>query len=52
VKRLMSTNLEPKVDKCVFVGYPRETKGYYFFNPTEGKVLVARNGIFLRKSFS
>ena len=26
VKRLMSTKLEPKADKCFFIGYPKETK--------------------------
>ena len=33
------------------VGYPRETKGYYFYNQAEGKVFVARNGVFLEKEF-
>jgi hypothetical protein len=32
VKRLMSDKLTPKSDKYFFVGYPRETKGYYFYN--------------------
>ena len=31
VKRLMSDKLTPKSDKYFFVGYPRETKGYYFY---------------------
>jgi hypothetical protein len=30
VKRLMSDELTPKSDKCFFMGYLRETKGYYF----------------------
>ena len=51
VKRLMSDKLTPNSDKCFFVGYPRETKGYYFYNRTEGKVFVARNGVFLEKEF-
>jgi hypothetical protein len=51
VKRLMSDKLTPKSDKCFFVGYPRETKGYYFYNKAEGKVFVARNGVFLEKEF-
>ena len=42
VKRQISTKLEPKSDKCLFVGYPKETRGYYFYNPSEGKVFVAR----------
>jgi hypothetical protein len=47
----MSDKLTPKSGKCFFVGYPRETKGYYFYNKAEGKVFVARNGIFLEKEF-
>ena len=30
VKRLQSDKLAPKSDKCIFVGYPKETLGYYF----------------------
>ena len=31
------------------MGYPKETRGYYFYNPSEGKVFVARTGVFLEK---
>src|SRR3954470_6159851 len=51
VKRLQSDKLAPKSDKCIFVGYPRETLGYYFYNRQEGKVFVARHGTFLEKEF-
>ncbi|KAK8985022.1 hypothetical protein V6N11_082641 [Hibiscus sabdariffa] len=51
VKHQMSTKLEPKSHKCTFVGYPKETKGYYFFNPKKNKVFVARTGVFLEKEF-
>jgi hypothetical protein len=47
----MSGKLTPKSDKCFFVGYPREAKGYCFHNKVEGKVFVARNGVFLEKEF-
>ena len=47
VKRLQSDKLAPKSDKCIFVGYLKETLGYYFYNPSEGKVFVARNIVFL-----
>ena len=30
VKRLQSDKLAPKSDKCIFVGYPKKTLGYYF----------------------
>ncbi|KAK8553907.1 hypothetical protein V6N12_030886 [Hibiscus sabdariffa] len=49
VKHQMSTKLEPKSEKCTFVGYPKETKGYYFYN--ENKVFIARTGVFLEKEF-
>ena len=39
------------MDKCLFVGYPRETKGYYFYNPQKNKVFVALHAIFLEKEF-
>ena len=51
VKHQVSNKLEPKFDKCLFVGYPKETKGYYFYNPIENKVFVARNGVFLEREF-
>jgi hypothetical protein len=47
----MSDKLTQKLDKYFFVGYPRKTKGYYFYNKAEGKVFVAHNGVFLEKEF-
>ena len=41
VKHLISDKLGPKSKKCNFVGYPKETKGYYFYNPSDNKVFVA-----------
>ena len=51
VKRLQSDKITPKSDKCIFVGYPKETLGYYFYNCLEGKVFVTRNRVFLEKEF-
>ena len=51
VKRIESDKLEAKSDKCLFVGYPKETRGYYFYNPMEQKVFVSRNATFLEKEF-
>src|SRR4051812_20513566 len=51
VKKLMPDKLEPKAEKCVFIGYPKETIGYTFYHRTEGKVFVAKNGSFLEKEF-
>ena len=43
--------LEPKSEKCVFIGYPKETVGYTFYHRSEGKIFVAKNGSFLEKEF-
>ena len=52
VKRLKSDKLEHKSEKCVFIGYPKETVGYTFYQRSEGKIFVVKNGSFLEKEFS
>ena len=39
VKRQISEKLAPKSDKCLFVGYTKETEGYYFYNSSENLLL-------------
>ncbi len=51
VKKLQPDKLEPKSEKCVFIGYPKETIGYTFYLRSEGKIFVAKNGSFLEKEF-
>jgi hypothetical protein len=51
VKRFQPDKLEPKVEKCVFIGYPKETIGYTFYHRSEGKIFVTKNGSFLEKEF-
>ena len=51
VKRLTSDKFKPKSDKCKFVGYPKETRGYQFYLPSKNKVFVARTAVFLEKEF-
>ncbi|KAL0455286.1 UNVERIFIED_CONTAM: Retrovirus-related Pol polyprotein from transposon TNT 1-94 [Sesamum latifolium] len=34
-----------------FIGYPKETVGYYFYDPAEQKIFISRNAVFLEKSF-
>ena len=51
VKKLQPDKLEPKSEKCVFIGYPKGTVGYTFYHRSEGKTFVAKFGIFLEKEF-
>src|ERR671910_1565106 len=51
VKKLQPDKLEPKSEKCIFIGYPKETTGYTFYHRSEGKLSVAKNGSFLEKEF-
>ena len=51
VKKLQPDKLEPKSEKCGFIGYPKETVGYTFYHRSEGKIFVAKNGSFLEKEF-
>ncbi len=52
MKRIVSDKLDDKSDKCLFVGYPKETIGYYFYHTLEQKVFVSKNAVFLEKEFS
>jgi hypothetical protein len=51
VKKLQPDKLKSKLEKCIFVGYQRETLGYTFYHSAEGKTFVAKTGIFLEKEF-
>ena len=51
VKKLQPDTLEPKSEKCVFIGYPKETVGYTFYHRSEGKTFVAKFGVFLESEF-
>ena len=46
VKHLIMDKLGPRFDKRNFIGYPKETKGYYFYLLMSKKCLSA-----LRQSF-
>ena len=41
--------LEPRSKLCQFVGYPKETRGGYFYDPQENKVIVSTNATFLEE---
>jgi len=39
-------------DRCLFIGYPKMSTGFHFYNPSEQKVFVSRNAIFLEEDYS
>ena len=49
MKKFQADKLEPKSEKCVFIGYPKETVGYTFYHRSESKIFIAKNGSFLEK---
>ena len=42
VKKFQPDKLEPKSEKCVFIGYPKETIGYTFYHRSKSKIFVAK----------
>ncbi|GKB42017.1 retrotransposon protein, putative, ty1-copia subclass [Tanacetum coccineum] len=50
VKRDTPDKLQQRYVKCIFIGYPKETMGYYFYFPLENKIVVARYVEFLKKN--
>ena len=40
------TKLDPKAEKCVFIGYSLEQKGYKCYNPVTREVRVSRDVVF------
>ncbi|KAG6501037.1 hypothetical protein ZIOFF_040903 [Zingiber officinale] len=38
--------LDDKANKCIFIGYSSETKGYKLFNPDTGKAIISRDVTF------
>nr|GFB05553.1 hypothetical protein [Tanacetum cinerariifolium] len=51
VKRHTADKLEQRSIKCIFVGYPKETMGYYFYYPPKNKVVVERYADLLEREF-
>ncbi|GJU59121.1 hypothetical protein Tco_1236887 [Tanacetum coccineum] len=50
VKRDTPDKLQQRSVKCIFIGYPKETMGYYFYFLPENKIVVARYAAFFEKN--
>ncbi|GKA63750.1 retrotransposon protein, putative, ty1-copia subclass [Tanacetum coccineum] len=50
VKRDTPDKLQQRSVKCIFIGYPKETMGYYFYFPPKNKIVVARYAEFFEKN--
>ncbi|GJQ96068.1 retrotransposon protein, putative, ty1-copia subclass [Tanacetum coccineum] len=48
-KRDTPDKLEQRSVKCIFIGYPKETMGHYFYFPPENTIVVARYVEFFEK---
>ena len=43
--------LEPRTEVCLFVGYPKGTRGGLFNSPEDKKVFVSTNATFLENDY-
>nr|GEV81964.1 hypothetical protein [Tanacetum cinerariifolium] len=50
LKRDTPDKLQQRSVKCIFIGYPKKTIGYYFYFPHENKIVVARYAEFFVKN--
>ncbi|GJQ93841.1 hypothetical protein Tco_0004980 [Tanacetum coccineum] len=50
VKRDTPDKLQQRFVKCIFIGYPKETMGYYFYFPPKNKIVVAGYVEFFEKN--
>ncbi|GKD13103.1 retrotransposon protein, putative, ty1-copia subclass, partial [Tanacetum coccineum] len=50
VKHSTLTKLQQRSIKCIFVGYPKETMGYYFYFLHENKIVAARYAEFFKNN--
>ncbi|GJV91209.1 retrovirus-related pol polyprotein from transposon TNT 1-94 [Tanacetum coccineum] len=51
VKRDTPDKLQQRSVKCIFIGYPKETMGYYFYFPPKNKIVIVRYAEFFEKKF-
>ena len=50
MKKFQADKLEPKADKYIFIGHPRQL-GIPRISDPEAKLIVSRNGSFLEEKF-
>nr|GEU98133.1 retrotransposon protein, putative, Ty1-copia subclass [Tanacetum cinerariifolium] len=50
VKRDTPDKLQQRSVKCILIGYPKETTGYYFYFSPKNKIVVVRYAEFLEKN--
>ena len=43
--------LEPRTEVCLFVGYPKGTRGGFFYSPQDKKVFASSNATFLENDY-
>ena len=43
--------LEPRTEVCLFVGYPKGTRGGLFYSPKDKKIFVSTNTTFLENNY-
>ncbi|CAH1440299.1 unnamed protein product [Lactuca virosa] len=46
VRRETHDKLEPRSERCIFIGCPQKSFGYLFYRPSDNVVFVARRGVF------
>ncbi|KAL0300262.1 UNVERIFIED_CONTAM: hypothetical protein Sangu_3131400, partial [Sesamum angustifolium] len=51
VKKLVGDKLDSRTSLCRFIDYLKETVGYYFYDPSEPKVFVSSNDVFMERGF-
>ena len=51
VQKGKTGKLEPRTKVCMFVGYPKGTRGCFFYSPSEKKVFVSTNATFLEDDY-
>ena len=51
VLRKDPNKLESRTEVCMFVGYPKGTRGRLFYSPSDKKVIVSTHAIFLEEDY-